>query len=197
MPNTLITANSIFYGTSGRELFSGLSVHVKSGENVEICGPNGSGKTTLLRILAGLHNPDEGQVLRQTNKLGYVGHRLGITRLLTVRENIRWSTAMHKADVTEDKIREVLDRFSILESADTLVRDLSAGQSKRTALAVLMLSNHQVWLLDEPSASLDKAGEELLDQVISQHCHAGGAAVVATHSSVTMQSDQRIQLGTT
>lgn len=196
MPNSLITAHSIFYTTSGRELFSGLDVQVQSGEYVEICGPNGSGKTTLLRILSGLHKPDSGQVVRHTNKLGYVGHRLGVTRLLTIRENIRWAASMYNADVNNEKLHETLDRFSILESANTLVKDLSAGQAKRTALAMLVLSNHQVWLLDEPSGSLDEAGNELLDEIISQQREAGGAAIVATHSSNTTQSDRRIELGT-
>ena len=196
MPNSLITAHSIFYTTSGRELFSGLDVQVQSGEYVEICGPNGSGKTTLLRILSGLHKPDSGQVVRHTNKLGYVGHRLGVTRLLTIRENIRWAASMYNADVNNEKLHETLDRFSILESANTLVKDLSAGQAKRTALAMLVLSNHQVWLLDEPSGSLDEARNELLDEIISQQREAGGAAIVATHSSNTTQSDRRIELGT-
>lgn len=196
MPNSLITAHSIFYTTSGRELFSGLDVQVQSGEYVEICGPNGSGKTTLLRILSGLHKPDSGQVYRHSNKLGYVGHRLGVTRLLTIRENIRWAASMYNTDVNNVKLHETLDRFSILEHANTLVKDLSAGQAKRTALAMLVLSNHQVWLLDEPSGSLDEAGNDLLDEIISQHREAGGAAIVATHSSNTTQSDRRIELGT-
>lgn len=196
MPNSLITAHNIFYTTSGRELFSGLNVQAQSGEHVEICGPNGSGKTTLLRILSGLLKPDSGQVVRHSSKLGYVGHRLGVTRLLTIRENIRWAASMYNADVTHERLQETLDRFSILESANTLVKDLSAGQAKRTALAMLVLSNHQVWLLDEPSGSLDEAGSELLDEIISQHRQAGGAAIVATHSSNTTQSDRRIELGT-
>ncbi len=168
---------------------------MQSYELVEVCGPNGSGKTTLLRMFAGFLKPDSGHVVRHTKGLGFVGHRLGVARLLSVRENIRWSIAMSNTTNTEARTQEVLERFGLGSCVDTLVKDLSAGQAKRTALAVLVLSNHQLWLLDEPLASLDTEGEELLGQAVKTHCQSGGAAIVATHSSFASKADQRFELG--
>lgn len=168
---------------------------MQSHELVEVRGPNGSGKTTLLRTFAGLHTPDSGRVIHHTSSLGFLGHRLGVARLLTVQENIRWSIAMANSDVTEASIQEVLGQFALRSYVDTLFKDLSAGQAKRTALAVLVLSDHRLWLLDEPTGSLDAEGEELLGQAISKHCQSGGAAIVATHSSLALKADQRFDLG--
>ncbi|MCY3884240.1 MAG: heme ABC exporter ATP-binding protein CcmA [Gammaproteobacteria bacterium] len=197
LPNSLITAHEIYYETSGRELFSGLNATVRSGELVEVYGPNGSGKTTLLRILAGLHRPDSGQVIRHANSTGFLSHRVGLARLLTVRENIRWSIALSRAHFAEARVLSVLKQFELTSCAQSLVRDLSAGQVKRSALAALVLSDHQLWLLDEPSGSLDAEGEELLCQTVSSHCQAGGAAIVATHTSIALTANRRIDLGST
>lgn len=146
-------------------------------------------------MFAGLQQPDSGQVVRHTKRIGFVGHRLGVARLLSVRENIRWSIAMSNAEVTQSSIHEVLERFGLGNCVDTLVKDLSAGQAKRTALAVLVLSDHGLWLLDEPTGSLDAEGEQVLSQAIKTHCQSGGAAIVATHTSLATKADQRIELG--
>lgn len=197
LPNSIIAAHELYYETSGRELLSGLNINVLSGELLEVCGPNGSGKTTLLRILAGLHKPDAGQVIRHTKTIGFLSHRLGLARLLTVRENIRWTVALSHSLVSESRVLDILEQFELKNYVHSLVRDLSAGQAKRSALAALVLSNHRLWLLDEPSASLDDQGEELLRQTVLGHCQAGGAAIVATHTSIAMEVNQRIDLGGT
>lgn len=168
-----------------------------SGELIEVRGPNGSGKTTLLRILAGLQRPDSGHVIRHSKSIGFLGHRLGLSSLLTVRENIRWSNAMSNAKVTGASLRDTLEQFALQECAQTVVRDLSAGQAKRSALAALALSGHRLWLLDEPSGTLDAQGEELLWHTVSNHCRSGGAAIVATHTTIATEADQRIDLGST
>jgi len=170
---------------------AGATLQVEPGESVLLRGANGAGKSTLLRLCAGLLRLARGygHVLgvdlaseRRSvrRRVGYVGHQSMLYDDLTVAENFRfWSKA---AEVDEAQQRAAADRLQISERLySVLVRDLSAGQRRRTAIAVAAARRPELWLLDEPHAGLDQDGREVVDALIADAAAAGGAVLVASH----------------
>jgi heme exporter protein A len=174
-----------------RRLVSDLSFVLRPGQLALITGPNGSGKTTLLRTLAGL-SPPAGGVIRfcgrrleelepdQRGDIAYHGHLDGLKKDLTIEENILFFSELRSFS---SAFYETLQQLGLRDFRSRSVRHLSAGQKRRTALAVLRLSGAKLWLLDEPLTNLDASGRHLVMAWLDEHLAAGGAAVVATHLS--------------
>jgi heme ABC exporter ATP-binding subunit CcmA len=170
---------------------AGVDLDVASGEIVLLQGPNGAGKTTLLRACAGLVPVVAGdaEVLgvdlvadrRPVRPLvGLLGHATGLYDDLTVAENVRfWSRAgrSHRADADAALARLGLDG----RLASVPVARLSAGQRRRTALAILVARRPRLWLLDEPHAALDQDGRDLVDALMADAVAAGATVVFASH----------------
>lgn len=186
-----------------RVLFEGLGFSVGNGEALLLEGKNGSGKTTLLRIICGFREPDAGQVTwcgtaindgDYYADMGYVGHLDGIKKELTVLENLKVSLALAQAGAYS--IAESLARVQLLGYDDALVQTLSAGQKRRLSLARLLISKKLLWILDEPFTSLDKHGIALTEELMSEHCAAGGLLVLTSHHDLNLHNVavQRIPL---
>ena len=170
---------------------AGTTLSVNAGESVLLQGANGARKSTLLRLCAGLLRPESGtaSVLgidlfkdRQSVRpsVGYVGHASMLYDDLTVAENLRfWARA---AGVSEEQEMAAGKRMGIdARLYDVPVKSLSAGQRRRTALAVAAARRPQLWLLDEPHAGLDQDGRDIVDALITDAAAAGGAVLVASH----------------
>ena len=166
-----------------RELFTGLNFTVKSGDVLRVEGENGSGKTSLLRILAGLAEPLEGDVMwldkpvkhpdsEYFNSLLYLGHRAAIKYELTPIENLRMVQALfgHSGDIDID---EALNQMGLYGFEHVVSGNLSAGQKRRVALAQLLLTQASVWILDEPYTSLDVDAVALLETLFKKHVQNG------------------------
>ncbi len=170
---------------------AGTTLTVRAGESVLLQGANGAGKSTLLRLCAGLLRPESGtaSVLGMDlfkdrrsvrSQVGYVGHSSMLYDDLTVAENLRfWAEA---AGVSEEQEAAAGRRMGIdARLYDVAVKSLSAGQRRRTALAVAAARRPQLWLLDEPHAGLDQDGRDIVDALITDAAAAGGAVMVASH----------------
>lgn len=170
---------------------AGATLSVSAGESVLLQGANGAGKSTLLRLCAGLLRPESGTATILgtdlfTNRrsvrprVGYVGHASMLYDDLTVAENLRfWAKA---AGVSEKQERAAGERMEIDGRLyDVPVKSLSAGQRRRTALAVAAARRPELWLLDEPHAGLDQGGRDIVDSLITDAAAAGGAVLVASH----------------
>ncbi len=172
-------------------VLTGATLEVERGEIVLLRGPNGAGKTSLLRVLAGLLPITAGVAtvlgLDATNgarairrRVGMLGHANGLYDELTVSENVRFWGATAGASSTE--IAAALARLGLGgRLADVPVSKLSAGQRRRTAVAILVARRPELWLLDEPHASLDATGRDLLDAVVRQATNAGATVVLSSH----------------
>ena len=171
-----------------RELFSELSFTVNTGDIVQIEGPNGAGKTSLLRLLAGLSQPEEGEIhwcqqpiksQRDTwhRALLYIGHHPGVKSALTPLENL----AFYHPDRDEESCFAALEAVDLLGYEDVPVAQLSAGQQRRVALARLWLTQANVWILDEPLTAIDKSGVEKLLTLFLRHVDSGGLVILTTH----------------
>lgn len=180
-------------------LFTGLSFQLQGGELLRLRGSNGSGKTSLLRILCGLVQPAEGEVLWKGEniqaqrdefnaELLYLGHLNGIKADLTGFENLRISNTMRGETPSNDQIYDALGQIGLAGREDLPTQVLSQGQKRRVALARLLLSDAAVWVLDEPFVALDVAAVALLAQLIEVHLQKGRMVVYTTHQEVDMRA---------
>ena len=175
----MLTVSQLSFERYFQPVFRPLDFQLDAGDLLLITGANGCGKTTLIRLLAGILTATEGSIRSTAEGTAYVGHLLGIKDDLTVTENIRFAKDFLGAGT--HSVAEVISQVGLNRVADQLARTLSAGQRKRCALARLLLSRAQLWLLDEPYSNLDDEGIGLVDRLLQQHCSHGGSCVVATH----------------
>ena len=185
-----------------RELFAGLELTLSPGEAAELRGPNGVGKTTLLLIAAGIVRPAAGTArlvggdaeARWETDIGYLGHRAAIKPRLTVAENLAFWAKLGGA--AADAALPALETVGLAPIAWLEAGHLSAGQTRRLALARLLVGERPLWLLDEPTAALDAAGEALVARLIDAHLDQGGSALIATHHDLGLAHAVRtVRLG--
>ena len=204
-PPPRLRATDLVVRRGARTIIAGLSLDVAPGDVLLLRGPNGAGKTTLLRALAGLLPVAAGSIalegadgpLELAESCHYVGHRNGLKAALTVAENAAFWGAYLDPSRGEDLAAGVdaaLDRFGLAPLADIPAGYLSAGQQRRLALTRLVLAHRPVWLLDEPTVSLD-ASAALLAATIEAHVGAGGIAVAATHVELGLNAARELRLG--
>ncbi len=173
-----------------RVLFRDVSIEAAAGELILLRGANGSGKTTLLRQLAGLSEPQSGEIER-----GGLHHWIGHTNGLKAHETPR-SHLKHWARVWggDTDISTILTEMGLARPADVPCRMLSAGQKRRTALSRLSLQKRKLWLLDEPFNALDSEGQTLLSNMIETHRAAGGAVIAALHGQAPVTATREVKL---
>ncbi|ODA66215.1 Cytochrome c biogenesis ATP-binding export protein CcmA [Methyloligella halotolerans] len=186
-----------------RLVFEGLSFALSAGEALLLTGPNGAGKTSLLRLMAGFLPAETGEVrllpADEEKPFGehvhYLGHANGVKASLTVSENLQfWIDYYGAPPLSDETIQAHLSRFGLAEIADLPAGMLSAGQKRKLALCRLLAAPRPVWLLDEPSVSLDAASTKILAAIIKDHLKAGGMAVVATHLPLSLRFAQNLDL---
>jgi heme exporter protein A len=184
----------------GRVVFAGLDFEAAAGEVLAVTGANGSGKTSLLRLIAGLLIPAEGAValeggeaeLTLPEQAHYLGHRDALKPALSVTENLSfWRDYLggEAHDAGESLEAAGLDHAAHLPAAY-----LSAGQRRRLSLARLLTVRRPIWLLDEPTAALDVAGQELFAGLMRNHLSRGGLIVAATHGPLGIET-RELQIG--
>ena len=187
---------------SEREVFSGLSFALRPGEALVLRGANGSGKTSLLRIVAGLLKPAGGALLWDGVAVGedpgayrarlcYVGHLDALKPALTVAENLAFWAALGGRPGGEGA---ALERFGLGHLAEIPARLLSAGQRRRLGLARIIASPATLWLLDEPTVSLDEQSVGILIEVMDEHRAEGGMVMAATHVDIGLAAAALLNL---
>ena len=175
------------------QVFDGVDLQLRDGEILQIAGANGSGKTTLLRSLCGLFDASYDRLswrgemvdspLSYADELLYIGHRPATRARLTVLENLQWLASLNQgSDVS--RWPDCLRQLSLEGYEHEFLTSLSAGQKRRVALARLQLTPVRLWVLDEPFASLDRAGVELLRGWITDFVTSGGSLIYSTHQDV-------------
>lgn len=175
----------------GRErVLRGVSLEVAAGRIVALRGRNGSGKTTLLRLLATRLRPSAGRgeifghdLIREgaavRRRIAYQSVQSGSYGALTARENLALAATLTGAP--HHAIDDALRRVGLGSHAGRLVRVFSSGMKRRLGLARLLLTDADLWLLDEPYASLDEDGRELVDDLLAEARQQGRTVLIASH----------------
>jgi ABC-2 type transport system ATP-binding protein len=178
---TLLEAHAVSKSFGDRQALKDITMSAERGEVVAVIGPNGAGKTTLLSILAGIQRPDGGQIATPGD-VGWVPQQTALYRKLTVAENLRLFARLEKRSDVEDSVRRMLRQTGLEERAGDQVSTLSGGNRQRVNIAIGLLSEPDVLLLDEPSASLDPRQRERLWEFLRALAHQGTAILFSTHN---------------
>lgn len=190
----------------GRMVIAGLSFKVSAGEALLLTGPNGAGKTTLIRTIAGFLTPAAGRIVLDggdpdtevAGQCHYIGHLNGIKASLTVAENLAfWAEFLGsgKRDGDNARVAAALHRFELESLANIPAGYLSAGQKRRAGLARLVVAERPLWLLDEPTVSLDAASTAIVAAVVTEHVAKGGLVIAATHLPLGLSKTRELKLG--
>jgi heme exporter protein A len=172
-----LSARDLAVTRGGVAILEGVSFDLGPGEALVLRGPNGIGKTTLLRSVAGLQPVEAGEVIGAEDQIAYAGHSDGLKAMLSVTENLRfWASVF---GVTE--IAPAMEAFDLVDLQSRMAGTLSAGQKRRLGLARLMVTGRPIWVLDEPTVSLDTASVVLFAEAVRGHLANGGSALMATH----------------
>ncbi|MCG6121738.1 MAG: heme ABC exporter ATP-binding protein CcmA [Microvirga sp.] len=194
-----LTVEDLACRRGGRLIFIGLGFDLRPGDALVVTGRNGAGKSTLLSILAGRLRPEAGSIrfvgegeATLAESLHWVAHRDGLKTALTARENLAFAADMLGAPALDPLA--ALERVGLPQVRDMPVGYLSAGQRRRVALARLIAARRSVWLLDEPTAALDAASQNMLRGLMREHRAAGGIIVAATHLPLGLDAAQEIAI---
>jgi heme exporter protein A len=182
----LLTVENLALSRGGVRLFSDVSFTVGQGQLLLLRGPNGAGKSSLLLTLSGVLRPEAGRIAwadGEPQPLHLLGHLSGVTTRLTLSENLNFWQAVNGGTAVAP--RAALDRVGLGGLEDIAAGHLSAGQTRRLALARLLVSDRSIWLLDEPLAALDVAGGALVNALIAERLATGGAVIAATHDDIS------------
>ena len=200
----MLSVQGVHLWRGDRHVLRGVSFAGSPGQCVLLTGKNGAGKTTLIRAIAGLLDPEEGQVFWRGvparaardefhGELAYLGHEPPLKGDLSARENLKYSIGIRRP-VSGAEIDAALARTGALEFADRAVRMLSAGQKRRVALAGVLLTNAVLWLLDEPTTNLDADGQQLVRDLVSEQLARQGIVVAAVHHSLPLPAELLVTL---
>ncbi len=161
----------------GVPVLEGVSFALAPSRALILRGPNGIGKTTLLRTLAGLQPALAGRISAPPEAIAYASHADGLKATLTVAENLAfWARIFGTGGIAP-----ALEAMNLAGLAERQAQNLSAGQKRRLGLARLLVSGRPIWMLDEPTVSLDVTSVALFGGVVRRHLGAGGSALIATH----------------
>ena len=184
----------------GRQVFGNIGFSVAAGEALVVTGRNGAGKSSLLRMLAGLIRIADGRLeltggepeLTLPEQAHYLGHLDALKPSLSAEENLRFWTEYlgFRADS-----RPVLAAVGLDGVAGLPAAYLSAGQRRRLSLARLIAVKRPVWLLDEPTAALDRAAQDRLTELMREHLAGGGLIVAAAHGPIGLDGAKELRLG--
>ncbi len=191
------------------EVLHGIDLQIQRGEKVFLCGPSGAGKTTLMYILAGLEQPEQGEVwvdgqnlyalsrrqqARVRNKwMSYIFQNYYLMPELTALENVM-VPAMISGKDSVDKARESLERVGLGNRIDHLPAELSGGEQQRVAIARALVNSPQVIFADEPTGNLDsRNGAQVMEMLLALSAEDGATLVVVTHDeALAVNGDRKL-----
>jgi heme exporter protein A len=178
----MLSTSDLAVARGGVTVLQGLTLALMPGQALILRGPNGSGKTTLLRTLAGLQPPAEGTYTLPPDSVAYAAHADGLKSTLTVTENLSFWSQIYGGPTPQ----HALAALNLTQLTRRRAGELSAGQKRRLGLARLLVTGRPIWLLDEPTVSLDVASVTMFANVVRDHLAKGGLAVIATHVDLSL-----------
>ena len=167
-----------------------MDLKIKPGELVMLVGPNGAGKSTFLRLIAGLLEPTEGEVLIDSAPAGSLEARAAASFIpdnpvlyddLSVEEHLEYVARLHGVDEWHDRADELLERLALTDRSYDLPSRFSRGMRQKTSLAVGLVRPFTLLLVDEPFVGLDAPTQASLVGILADAAADGAALLVSTH----------------
>lgn len=197
-----LTAIDLAGERGGETVFSGIGFSLQAGEALIVTGPNGAGKSTLLRLIVGLLPIAAGTLDFEgdsefpdlTSAVHYLGHQNAMKTALTVNENLLfWQQFGGEPHLP---VQDALETIGLGDIGHLPFAYLSTGQKRRTAIAKLLVTYRPLWVLDEPTAGLDKTSEAQFTALMRAHCEDGGMIVAATHLPLGLAGGKTLEMTT-
>jgi heme exporter protein A len=197
-----LTAQDLGAERGGERVFSGIGFTLADGECLIVSGPNGAGKSTLLQVLCGLLPAAEGSVSIDplteewpsvAAAAHYLGHQNAMKPALSVEANLSFWRRFNGEPCLE--VDEALEEVGLAGVGPLPFSTLSTGQRRRAAIARLLVSWRPIWLLDEPTAGLDKRSEGRFTALMEAHRAQGGMIIAATHWPLGLEDVRELAMG--
>jgi heme exporter protein A len=175
-----------------------INLEVTAGKIVVLKGNNGTGKTTLLKVLSTRLRPSRGSgkifgndLVKQAHEIrksvAYLSVSGGSYPSLTAFENLKLAAQLYDLEFTSAELEGKLEAVGLLQARNKLVREFSSGMKKRLGIARVLLSDAELWLLDEPYNALDESGQLLVDNLLEAAHLDGRTVMMATHDLERVQ----------
>jgi heme exporter protein A len=195
-----LKADNLTCSRGGRQVFSGISFTVSSGEALMVTGRNGAGKSSLLRLIAGLVRIADGRLELTGGEADapigeqahYLGHQDALKPSLSVAENLQFWTEFLGGQMPAV---QALEKVGLEPLAGLPAAYLSAGQRRRLSIARLIAVARPLWLLDEPTSALDVASQARLADLMRVHLAGGGLIVAAAHGPIGLDTAREMKMG--
>ena len=184
--SSLLESKNLSLMRNDHYIIRDLSIEIFPKTVVNIFGNNGSGKTSILKVLAGITEKTNGEILKNNVDVIYVGHKYGLKSNLTIHENLALDNLQNKV-IASEEIDNVIKKYQMIFYRDTLVKNLSHGQQKRVCLMRTIIINSNLWLLDEPYSALDSKGVEILNNTIKEAVSNNVAVLMTNHKKIEIE----------
>ena len=184
--SSLLESKNLSLMRNDHYIIRDLSIEIFPKTVVNIFGNNGSGKTSILKVLAGITEKTNGEILKNNVDVIYVGHKYGLKSNLTIHENLALDNLQDKV-IASEEIDNVIKKYQMIFYRDTLVKNLSHGQQKRVCLMRTIIINSNLWLLDEPYSALDSKGVEILNNTIKEAVSNNVAVLMTNHKKIEIE----------
>jgi heme exporter protein A len=183
----MLELNDVAVARGGITVLEGVSFQIAACSALVLRGENGIGKTTLLRAIAGLQPTVHGTIKAPEESIAFASHADGIKAQLTVRENLQFWAEVYCNGSSD--VDAALQAMNLTELIDRPAAQMSAGQKRRLGLGRLLVTARPIWVLDEPTVSLDRASVALFADIVRAHLAGGGAALIATHIDLGIEAE--------
>lgn len=188
----MIHVNGIYKSYGKKQILKGVSFHVKRGEVFGLIGPNGAGKSTLLSILATITKPSSGTISFQEmnvlknskavkSMIGYVPQDIGLWEDLTVEENMIFWSKFSEQPVEKEHLFALCQKVRLEEKWYEKVANLSGGMKRKLNIAVSLIHNPEILLMDEPTVGIDLESKLEINKYIQDLAKQGKTVLYTTH----------------
>lgn len=192
IPNPCVSIKSVSKSFGQHQVLFDINLDIPYSRIVGLLGPSGSGKTTLVKMIAGIETPTKGEIqlldtkmpnLKTMNKIGYMGQSDALYEDLTAQENLDFFASMYSFNKAKrkEKIQEVMELVNLSGDLKKQVKYFSGGMKRRLSLAIALIDEPPVLILDEPTVGIDPILRNIIWDQLYALCRKGTTIIVTTH----------------